>query len=205
MKYSAELYKTVEDCRLFHNFVPFLKKVMFLKLIQLGFNSILFKMCLMYVSCFTHRCMQMGPTCARACGGNHLRSANPPASACKWTRRTWWQSSISSLKAQRKAPVSAAVRSIPAKRDSWSLRHCSKKKGKRRDEFWWVNVRRREIIVEVGLRASQQPVLSLTSENSINQWLAILILLWVFLHLHHKAPRQVSTGVTLWLESEAWR
>lgn len=153
---------------------------MFLKLLQVDFNSILFKMWLMCVSHFTHRCMQMGPTCARVCGGNPLRWANPPASACKWTRRTWWQSSTSSPKAQRKAPVWAAVRSTPAKRNSWSLRHCSKRKGKREDEFWWMNIRRRGITVEVVLGASQQPVLSLTSENTINQWLAILILLWAF-------------------------
>lgn len=168
------------------------------------FNPIICKRnwCLSYL---THRCMQMEPTCVRICGGNHSRWANPPASACKWTRRTWWQSSISSLKAQRKAPVSAAVRSRPAKRNSWSLRKCRERKGKRQDECWWMHVRRREIIVEAGLRASCQPALSLTSENIINQWLVIFILLWFFLHLHHKAPRQVSAGVILWLELEAWR
>lgn len=174
MKYSTELYKIVDGCRLFHNFVPFLKK-WFSNYYKLILTPFFFK-CDWCVSHFTHRCMQMGPTCARVCGGNPLRWANPPASACKWTRRTRWQSSTSSPKAQRKAPVWAAVRSTPAKRNSWSFF----RKGKSEDEFWWMNNRRRGIIVEVGLGASQQPVLSLTSENTINQWLAILILLWGF-------------------------
>lgn len=140
----------------------------------------------------TVRCMQMEPTCVRICGGNHSRWANPPAFACKWTRRTWWQSSISSLKAQRKAPVSAAVRSMPAKRNSWSLRKYTERKGKRQDECWWMHVSRREIIVEAGLRASCQPALSLTSENIINQWLVILILLWFFCLCITKLPGKLA-------------